>query len=394
MRKVNYVDLFSGVGGLSLGLEMAGFENLFSNEFDNEIANSYIKNFPNHKMINEDINNVDFKELKSSLGLNNDSVDLIVGGPPCQGFSMANRKRIDEDPRNLLFTQFQKSVSILKPKCFLIENVMGMNSESVNISSSEFIIRENLSDYFKKIGYTIKFTSFKSEEHGVPQIRRRIMIIGTKIKDKSSLLIENKIGNLKKTFLSKDDLKKRNENQFELFVELGYDQLKDPVTVWDALSDLPGLDSEIEGFKYNKRPQNDYQKYLRKNSKKICNHKKTPHSKETMERILLVKQGENFKNLPEHLRTKSVHSGAYGRLIANGLSPTITTRFDTPSTGRVIHPFENRSLTVREAARIQSFPDNFIFHGSRTSQGKQVGNAVPPLVGKSIGEMFIKDFLK
>ena len=109
-------------------------------------------------------------------------------------------------------------------------------------------------------------------------------------------------------------------------------------------------------------------------------------------RMKMIKQGQNFRDLPTQLQTKSVHSGAWGRLDPEGLSPTITTRFDTPSVGRVIHPFQNRSLTVREAARIQSFPDNFIFYGSRTSQGKQVGNAVPPLVAKAISFMFQKQF--
>ena len=393
LKKYNYIDLFSGVGGISLGLKMAGFENVFSNEYDKEIALSYSKNFPEHKMINEDINALDFEGLKSSFGLNDHSVDLIVGGPPCQGFSMANRKRIDEDPRNLLFTKFHKAVRIIKPKCFLIENVMGMSSETVNLSSKEFVLSENLAEYFKQIGYSIKFTSFKSEEHGVPQIRRRIMIVGTRLENKRLALDQNKIGNLQKKFLSKDKLIKKDDGQIELFANIEHNTLKKPVTVWQAISDLPSLEKKLECSEYLSNPSNDYQRYLRKDSDGLFNHKKTPHSQEAIERIMLIKQGENFTSLPENLKTKSVHSGAYGRLEAAGLSPTITTRFDTPSTGRVIHPFEHRCLTVREAARIQSFPDSFVFHGSRTSQGKQVGNAVPPLVAKEIGEMFKKDFL-
>jgi DNA (cytosine-5)-methyltransferase 1 len=171
--------------------------------------------------------------------------------------------------------------------------------------------------------------------------------------------------------------------------------LKYPTTVWEAISDLPQFeDGEGEDeMSYFTKPKNSYQILMREKSKSVLNHKSTPHSSDVIKRMKLVGQGENFMSLPEELRTKSVHSGAYGRLIADYLTPTITTRFDTPSTGRVIHPFSNRTLTVREAARLQSFPDHFQFVGTRTSQGKQVGNAVPPLVAKSIAEMFIKDFL-
>ncbi|MDB9759973.1 DNA cytosine methyltransferase [bacterium] len=395
MKKYKLIDLFSGVGGISQGFHWAGFETIIANEYDTSIGNAYKANFPKAKTIISDIRELDFKKIMQENKIKPGEIDVIAGGPPCQGFSMANRKRIEEDERNLLFLEFVRAVKEFKPKCFLIENVMGMTAEKVAINANERSVINSMTDYFSDLGYKIAFKSFKAEEHGVPQMRRRVIVIGTNIESKSDDLKYLRIGNLKKKYLSKEEMNKIQDIQHTLFEDSLSKELKYPTTVWEAISDLPQIENGggTDEMKYISKAKNSYQALMRECSKKVYNHKSTPHSTEVLKRIALVKQGQNFKDLPEELRTKSVHSGAYGRLTADYITPTITTRFDTPSTGRVIHPFLNRTLTVREAARLQSFPDHFKFIGTRTSQGKQVGNAVPPLVAKSIAEMFIRDFL-
>lgn len=393
MGNYKLIDLFAGAGGITTGFHWAGFETVFANEYDPAIANSYKYNYPNVDLIVEDVRNIDFDKIKKDKGIKNGDIDVIAGGPPCQGFSMANRKRIEDDKRNLLFLEFVRAVKCFEPKCFLIENVMGMKAESIAIGEKNATVQESMATYFNDIGYQIAFKSFKAEEHGVPQIRRRVIIIGTKLEHKFEDLKTGEIGLLKKRHKAKNS--KTNDKSDVQNADSNF-PLPEPNSVWDAISDLPilnaGQGAEINN--YRTKPNNDYQKFLRKNSDKTYNHISTPHSEKVLERISYIKQGDNFNQLPDELKTKSVHSGAYGRLVAKSLSPTITTRFDTPSTGRVIHPFQNRTLTVREASRLQSFPDSYIFVGTRTSQGKQVGNAVPPLVAKAIAEMFITDFLK
>lgn len=392
MKKFTSIDLFAGVGGLSLGLKNAGFEILFANEFDPEAGASFQQNFPNANVVIDDIRKIDLEKLSSQFSVKKD-VDLIVGGPPCQGFSMANRKRIENDERNLLFLEFVRFVNYFQPKCFLIENVLGMKSENVNQDSNESKVMDSMREYFHDLGYAISFKTFKSEEHGVPQIRRRVIVIGTRIEAKKHVLLSGEIGNLEKIYYSKDELSLQNKNNPQNSLFDFEAQFLSPPTVWEALSDLPRLKAGEISTEYLTDPQNAYQKLMRAGDAPLMNHIATPHSSDVVKRIKLIKPGQNFQSLPDELKTKSHHSGAWGRLEKSSLCPTITTRFDTPSTGRVIHPIDDRTLSVREAARIQSFPDNFTFEGSRTSQGKQVGNSVPPLVAQSIGKMFIKDFL-
>jgi len=216
------------------------------------------------------------------------------------------------------------------------------------------------------------------------------LIIGTNISKKKELLKLGQIGNLEGKYKSYESLKNENYNQSELFSN----PKPNPFSVWDALSDLPKIKAgeNADGKEYFSEPRNGYQKKMRKYSSKVYNHSATPHDKIALERIKLIKQGQNFRDLPKNLQTKSVHSGAWGRLEANGLAPTITTRFDTPSVGRVIHPYQDRTLTVREAARIQSFPDNFIFHGSKESVRRQIGMAVPVEGVRIILESILKTF--
>jgi len=392
MKKFTSIDLFAGVGGLSLGLKNAGFEIIFANEFDLEAGTSFQQNFPDANVVIDDIRKINLDKLSNQFSVKKD-IDLIVGGPPCQGFSMANRKRIENDERNLLFLEFVRFVNFFQPKCFLIENVLGMKSENVNQDSNESMVMDSMREYFHDLGYAISFKTFKSEEHGVPQIRRRVIVVGTRLESKKQHLLSGEIGNLEKIYYSKDELTHQTKGNSQSSLFEFETEFLSPPTVWDALSDLPRLNAGESKDEYLSAPQNDYQKLMRAGNGLLLNHSATPHSSDVVKRIKLIKPGQNFQSLPDELKTKSHHSGAWGRLEKNSLCPTITTRFDTPSTGRVIHPVDNRTLSVREAARIQSFPDNFTFEGSRTSQGKQVGNSVPPLVAQSIGKMFIKDFL-
>lgn len=342
-------DIFSGVGGLSQGFISAGFEIAFAIEFDKEIAEAYARNHPGTEMINEDICSVDVEDVKKR----HPHIDLIMGGPPCQGFSQKGKRMSINDPRNFLFQQFVRFVESFKPKYFVLENVPNI------ITTSNGYFKDQIIMSFSKLGYTVNCGVLSASEFGIPQDRHRAVFIG--------VLGENGI-----------DLPKSPNKR---------------VTIEEAIYDLPfiGSGEGEEISKYDKKATSEYQKLLRNGEKTLYNHVATKHSDLALERLSLIPKGAGREVLPAEHRTKSIYSGTWCRLLEDGIAPTITTRFDTPSSGRFTHPILNRCLTVREAARIQSFPDSFRFYGNKTSQMKQVGNAVPPLLAYAIAQQIVNN---
>lgn len=344
-KKPKVIDLFAGVGGLSYGFMKAGFDIVLANEIDETIAMSYSKNHPNTQMINKDITQLDIKKIFKAYKNN---IDVIIGGPPCQGFSQKGKRKTIYDERNFLFRYYFKVVEYIEPEYFLIENVPNILTAENGLFKNEII------NLFESIGYSVNCDVLKASDFGVPQDRRRAIIIGKKGKIKPKLP------------------KPTNET----------------VTIYDAISDLEYLNSgegeETQAYKMS--PKTKYQQVMRKNSKILYNHVVTKHSKEAIQKLKMIPPGKGKEVLPKSMLTKSIYSGTWSRMIYEGQSVTITTRFDTPSSGRFTHPILNRCITVREAARIQSFPDDFVFYGSKNSQMKQVGNAVPPLLGMAIAK--------
>lgn len=344
------IDLFAGVGGLSLGFEQYGFEVLLANEYDASIAESYRVNHKKTKMVVGDIVKLDRDKVFSPfIG----KVDVIIGGPPCQGFSQKGKRKSINDDRNFLFKYFVSVVERVKPKYFVMENVPNL------LSTEKGFFKKEIYDLFGSLGYTLNSGVLNAADYGVPQNRRRAVIIG-KMGEKPVGL---PISSSKKT------------------------------TIWDAISDLAYLNSSEgeEESNYLIPPKSEYQKQLRKNSKSLHNHIATNHSKTVLERLELIPPNGGRSNLPEEHLTKSIYSGTWTRMRKDEQSVTITTRFDTPSSGKFTHPFLNRAITVREAARIQSFPDSFVFTGPKTSQMKQVGNAVPPMLANEIAKVIQND---
>ena len=347
------IDLFAGCGGFSTGFVQAGFDIIKAVEFDKTIADTYQRNHLQTKVLVSDIGEID----NTDNFVENES-EVIIGGPPCQGFSMAGariRGGFVDDPRNYLFKHYFNIVKIIKPKVFIIENVKGILTMSKGAIFKEIVNLFSDSNNFNGDKYYVHYKVVNALDFGVPQHRERVIIIGVKNKDFDieSLFKE-----------TKNAVKSQILDFFE------------PTTVWDAISNIPT--PTINGECTKLPVQSSYQKYLSSNEQLLYNNTATRHSDLAIRRMSQIAQGDNWTTLNEEIH--SVHSGAYGRLRKNGVAPTITTRFDTPSGGKFIHPDENRTLTPREAARIQSFPDDFIFYGSKSSICKQIGNAVPPKI--------------
>lgn len=343
------IDLFAGAGGLSHGFAMADFSINFAIENDKEIAGTFRKNHPSTTVYDDDIRNLDI----NSLSNNHKEIDVVIGGVPCQGFSQKGKRLSTEDDRNYLFTYFIKFVEIFQPKYFLLENVPNITTTSNGFFKDEILSK------FNKLGYEVDVKVLLASDFGVPQMRKRAFFLG-------------KLGNQKLMLPSGNNEK---------------------TTVKEAIYDLPFIESG-EGkafYYYEKNPINNYQKLMRSGSDGIFNHQSTKHSKLALERLSLIPFGKGRESLPKEHLTKSIYSGTWTRLKENAFAPTITTRFDTPSSGMFTHPILDRCLTVREGARIQSFPDKFIFYGAKTSQLKQVGNAVPPLLAYEIAKVIKSD---
>jgi DNA (cytosine-5)-methyltransferase 1 len=343
------VDIFSGAGGMSVGSVMAGIEPILAVEFNIHAAKTYATNHPKTKVLQQDIKTVNPLEHTEKHPF------ILFGGPPCQGFSVANTKtRNLDNSNNWMFREYLRFVKDLEPEWFLFENVVGFKS----FNKGKFAIE--VEEELKALGYETNSTVLNSSDFGVPQDRKRFFIVGNR-KEK---------GGIKFDFENIPKVKKK-------------------ITVSEALSDLPSLinGDKIEKTSYKiKKATNQYAKLMRQNSKYAIQNFVTENKPHIIERYKVIKQGENWqaaKNnglLKTYSSTQHTHSGIYKRLEEN--KPAVTIANYRKS--MLIHPNEDRGLSLREAARLQSFPDDFIFKGTLSFQQQQVGNAVPPLLAKVI----------
>ena len=392
---IKVLDLFAGAGGFGLGFRLAGYDVFCSVEIDQWAAHTLIENKPaSSTVINDDITKFKTKEtiLKACNG---QLPEVIIGGPPCQGFSHAGpaHKRDPKDPRNTLFIDFARWVNFLRPKIFVMENVKGIlsrkNADGVKVID---IIRST----FHEIGYELTVWKLNAANYGVPQIRERVFIVGNCI----NLNLEPPPITHK--------LPKQNSQ--------GEQPIKKAIKSWDALSDLPKLKASAgkEEASYTLVPKTDYQLWARQNSNLVYNHVAMNHTQRVVERFRTIQWRQTGLDVTDkHKAKKRSGNGAlseaeyrsnHRRIHPKQPSFTIPAQFYSS----FIHPFQHRNITAREAARLQSFPDWYRFMGKRTvisssllkktgrhsenhlSQYNQIGNAVPPLLAKVIAEQLIK----
>jgi DNA (cytosine-5)-methyltransferase 1 len=362
--------LFSGAGGCSLGFKQAGYSILFASDIDEAAGQSYSANFYETPFEQADINKLDFKSILSKAHLKEGELDILIGGPPCQGFSTAGA-RFWEDPRNELLKSYVKALGTIRPKWFLMENVEGL----LTAKGGEYIFEA--AKAFISLGYRIKIEKIYAQEFGVPQRRKRVLIVG------------NRLG---MDFNFPEPTIKLNGRIFR----------NSDVTLRHAIGELPEATASKEAdLSYMRPPKDQFETYLRGTSSVIKEHFFQTMSEIQLQRIMALSQGQTMKDMPEHLQHDSFKKRANRRVMdgtpteKRGGSPSGLKRLiiNEPcltitgaATREFIHPICHRPLTIRECARIQTFPDDFAFHGNASEKIQQIGNAIPPLVARIFAE--------
>lgn len=392
MTKPTVFDVFAGAGGFSLGFEMAGCEIVGAIERDKWAADTFTYNHPNAKMMLGDIESFSDLEIKQSIGV---VPDIIIGGPPCQGFSICRKNAGDpKDPRNSLFVEFIRMARIFSPSVMVMENVP--NIIRAKTKSGEKVV-DIIQKEFIDLGYHVDYTILAASDYGVPQMRQRFVLIASKNK-------------LSQPFPAKTHYVDDGNGQSE-------QGLKKCPTLWEAISDLPEIDA-CQGaaeMQYTAVVQNEYQAFCRGNNTILRNHLAMKHTKRLVERFGLMTWGQSVSDITdERLKQRKrngngeVSDSPYDqnnrRMHPNRICHTITATFY----GNFVHPYKNRNFTAREGARIQSFPDKYVFLGKPTVPSKkllmregrtdemylcqysQIGNAVPPLMSKAIAQNILR----
>lgn len=365
------IDLFSGAGGIAVGFREAGWCVRAANDIDAAAGKTFRLNFPEASFFEGPISALSSSEMLRACNLKRGELDCLLGGPPCQSFSYNNHQRSAKDARAKLFRDYLRLVADLNPKTLVMENVPGILTIGDNAVIKE--IKRKL----KALGYDCAIGVLSAEEFGAPQRRRRVFIVASRVGSASELLPVATHRSARLTKKSRADV-----------------SLPRPVTVGQAIGDLPPLKSgeSYEVRKYTRKPKTPYQVTSRKRSRVLRDHVCHDLSPAMLKRIGHVPEGGNWRDIPRRLLTagmrrarKSDHTKRYGRLRRSGLASTLLTKCD-PHWGAYIHPTEDRTISVREAARLQGFPDVFRFADiGTTKQYAQVGNAVPVQVARALG---------
>ena len=375
LPKPTAVDLFSGAGGLTLGLLNAHFDVLLSSDLSKACALTHRHNLPTIPFFNADVADLSASDIFLTTGLRRGELDMLVGGPPCQGFSIIGQRVLD-DPRNRLFGDFIRLAGELRPKVAVIENVPGLATLGKGV-----LLRE-IGAAFRSLGYNAHCAELLAAQYGVPQMRWRMFFIAWR----DDLGIEGAgFPSPSHGSLGVGDLVPNRTVRPE--------QSDGFITIEEAISDLPPIESGGAANAYSRPPTGAYQTAMRSFvGSELHNHHAPRMSPLNIQRIKALQPGQDWRDLPRELLPPGMqrahrkdHTRRYRRMSWEGIARSIITRFRDPKSGEYIHPAQTRTISIREAARIQSFPDWFEFKGSRSDQYDQIGNAVPPLLAKAVG---------
>ncbi len=379
VRKPTCIDLFSGAGGLAQGFHQAGFSVLSGNDFSRAASETFRYNFLEASFFECPISDLTGAELLADARLQPGDLDCLIGGPPCQSFSYNNHERSRRKARARLFRDYLRIVHTLEPKCLVMENVPGI------LTVGGGAVLDEIYESLGELGYECDARVLYSEDFGVPQQRRRVFFVATRLGWEDRLFPRGRFGPAPKPPASANPYVHRWEREPD-------ERFRRPPAVWAAIGDLPTLGNaegeEVAG--YTRAPRTPYQEMMRGDQDELFNHVAPGLGAAMLKRIRHVPEGGNWRDIPRSLlpagmrrARESDHTKRYGRLCKRGLCCTILTKSD-PHWGSYVHPVSDRTLTVREAARLQSFPDHFRFLGYRKHQFMQVGNAVPPLMAAAV----------